>query len=162
MRNIKSKIAVAFVSFILAFSQIACGKDKIEKSIGTFVRAVKSARQITTEQHEYGHLTDAEYVLRLKAFLKVYETTDILGDRLVAFGEINATNKVEVLALIKDVNASLIELAKTGNLGIKNDKAKAEFVRWALVASVTLSGIQAAVAASTKPVPTAELKIENL
>ncbi len=162
MRNIKTKITVAFVSFILAFSQVACGKESINKTIGTFVDAVKAAREVTTVQNRYAGLSNADYDKRLELFDKVYETTDKLSDELIKLKEINDTNRIQVLQLIKDVNTAVAGLVASGTFNVKNDKSKAEFSRWSLVASAGISSIQVAVAAATKPISTEGLKIEGI
>lgn len=162
MRQKAKAYALSIILLLASFGSVSCGKDSLEKSIGTFTRAVKSARQITTTQHTFGHISDADYASRLRLFLKVYAATDKLGDELVKFGEINDTNRIEVLRLVRDVNAAVVDLINTGSLGVKNDKSKAEFTRWLLVASATVSAIEIAVAAAKKPVSTSNIKIEAI
>ena len=160
--NIKSKLLVLLLAVFVAFGNVACGKESIEKSIATTVRAVKAARQVTTEQHEFGFITDAEYASRLKTFKSLYISIDTLGDKITAFGEINATNKQEILTAVQDVNASVIALINSGNLGVKNPRKQAEFSKWALLASGTLNSIKIAIAASKKTIDTKGVSIEKV
>ena len=160
--NVRTKILVVLLALFVAVSNVACGKDSIEKTVATAVRAIKSARQVTTEQHEFGSITDAEYASRLKLFRSLYISVDALGDKLTAFGEINATNKQSVLEAIRGVNAEVVQLINTNNLGVKNPQKKAEFSRWILLASGTLSSIEVAVAASKKTINTKDVSIEKL
>lgn len=162
MRNASRRFIALFMGAILALSQIACGKDTINETIGTFVDAVKSAREVTTVQNRYGGLSNEDYAKRLVLFDKVYETTDRLSDELIKLKEINDTNKADVLQFIKDVNVAVAALVASGTLNVKNDKSKAEFARWSLVASAAISSIQVAVAAAKKPINTTELKIESV
>jgi len=160
--SIRTKLLVILLALFVAFSNVACGKDSIEKSIAITVRSIKAARQVTTEQAEFGHITDAEYASRLKLFRSLYISVDALGDKITRFGEINATNKSEILAAIRDVNGQVLALVGTGNLGIKNPDSKARFSKWALLASGTLSSIELAVAASKKTIKTGDVQIEKL
>lgn len=160
MRTLRNKFVLIALSVFLTFSQVACGKDNVEKSIAVFVRGVKAAREATTEQYEYKYITAEQYKSRLLLFKKVYITTDALGDKLVEFGEINATNKIQALTLVREVNAAVIELLNSGNLGVQNEATRAKFNTALLSASATLSSIEIVIAAVKKPVPTANIKIE--
>lgn len=141
---------------------MACGKNSVEKAIYTTVRAVKAARQVTTAQASFGDITNEEYAARLKVFRNLYISIDTLGDSITKFGEINATNKQDVLQGIRNVNAEVVKLINSGNLGVKNPQRKAEFTKWALLASGTLSSIEVAVAASQKTIKTKDVQIEKL
>jgi len=163
MRNIAKHIKIAALVFALlagVIGQSACGPENIQKKIGQFTRSVKSAREITTVQHTFGHLSDEEYVSRLKLFKSLYVSIDTLGDKIVEFGEINSTNKAEVLIYLQNVNAGLLRLLASGDLGIKDEATKAKFSNALLVASATLSSIELIVAAAKQPVPTKELVIK--
>jgi hypothetical protein len=160
MRSIKSKATILIMSIFISLSQIGCGKENIEKTIAIFTRSVKVAREVTTEQYEYKYITAEQYKARLELFKKVYITTDVLGDKIAEFGEINSTNKLQALALVRDVNASVIALLNSGNLGVKNEATRAKFNTALLSASATLSSIEIAIAASRKPIPTSGIKIE--
>lgn len=162
----KYSISRTIKAFVLAFAiiagsmaQTACGKDSIEKSIGTFVRSVKVAREVSTFQHDQKYLSDEEYSARLRAFKNVYISADKLGDKIVEFGEINAANKIEVIAYIKEVNKAIGELIETGNLGVKNETTRAKFYAALFTANATLSSIQVVVAAVQKPINTEEVKV---
>lgn len=162
MRSIKNKILTVLAAFVLAFSQVACGKESINETIGTFVDAVKAAREVTTVQNRYGGLSNEDYAKRLKIFDKVYETTDKLSDEIIKLKEINDTNRADVIQLIKDVNVAVAALVASGTFNVKSDKSKAEFARWSLIASAGISSIQVAVAAAKKPISTENLKIESI
>jgi hypothetical protein len=155
------KLLLITLSFLLAFGQMACGKDSVEKSIAVFTRSVKSAREVTTEQYEYKYITAEQYKARLLLFKKVYVSTDVLGDKLAEFGEINAANKLQALALVREVNAAVVELLNSGNLGVNNAATRAKFTTALLSASATLSSIEIVIAAvKNKPIPTDGVKIE--
>lgn len=95
--NLRTKVLVILLSLFVTFGNVACGKDSVEKSIAITVRAIKSARQVTSLQHSGGYITDEEYRARLVFFRNLYTSVDALGDTITAFGEINVTNKVEIL-----------------------------------------------------------------
>lgn len=158
-RNIKAVI-LSVLLLAGSFGNFGCGKESVEKSIAVFVRSVKTAREVTTLQYEYQHITADQYKVRLELFKKVYISTDVLGDELTKFGEINAGNRLQALALVRNVNAAVVDLVNSGNLGVKNEQTRAKFVTVLLTASATLSAIEAAIAASKKPIPTTEIKIE--
>src|SRR5690349_19906861 len=153
-------VVLAIALFVGVSSQAACGKDKVEKSIAVFVRGVKAAREVTTEQYEYKYISADEYRARLELFKKVYISTDKLGDKLVEFGEINSSNKIEVLGYVQEVNNAVKELINSGNLGVKNETTRRKFNTALLTASATLSSIQVVVAAIEKPVATGDIKID--
>jgi hypothetical protein len=161
-KQVITKFIAVALCFALALSQSACGKDSINEAIGNFVNAVKAARQVTTVQNRYGGLSNDDYRKRLILFDKVYETTDRLSDEIIKLKEINDTNRVQVLDLIKSVNAAVAELVASGTLNVKNDKSKAEFAKWSLVASAGIASIQIAIAAAKKPINTEDLKIESV
>lgn len=154
------KLLLITLSFLLAFGQMACGKDSVEKSVAIFTRSVKAAREATTEQYEYKYITAEQYKARLLLFRKVYISTDVLGDKLAEFGEINASNKLQALALVREVNAAVVELLNSGNLGVENQATRAKFTTALLSASATLSSVEIVIAAVKKPIPTAGVKIE--
>ena len=160
MRNLRNKITLIVMSVFLAFSQVACGGDKIEKSVAVFTRSVKAAREVTTEQYEYKYITAEQYKERLLLFKNVYIATDVLGDKLVEFGEINATNKLEALRLVREVNAALVALIANGNLGVTNEQSKARFNAVLFTATATISSIEVVIAALKEPINTENLKIE--
>jgi hypothetical protein len=163
MRNISRQIKVYILAALVifsTFSQTACGPEQIEKKLGQFTRSVKTAREITTVQHTFEHITDAEYVSRLKLFKSLYKSIDTLGDKLVEFGEINSTNKAKALEYLSDVNSGLLRLLNTGDLGVKDEATKAKFSAALLVAQAGLSSIQLVIAASKDPIPTKELVIK--
>lgn len=160
MRTLRNKTVLIVLSLFLAFSQVGCGKDKVEKSIALFTRSVKVAREVTTEQYEYKYITAEQYKERLELFKKVYVSTDVLGDDLARFGEINATNKLQALALVRDVNAAVIALLNSGNLGVKNENTRAKFTTALLAASATLSSVEIVIAAAKGPIPTADIKVD--
>lgn len=160
--NLRTKLLVILLTLSVALGNVACDKSSVEKSIATTVRAIKSARQVTTLQHSSGYITDEQYRARLVFFRSLYVSVDALGDKITAFGEINATNKVEILAAIRGVNAQVIDLINTSNLGIKNPQSKADFSKWVLLASGTLSSVEVAIAASKKTINTKNVTVEKL
>ena len=166
MRTITRQIKVLFLVFAVLFGaigQTACDKDKkviIEENIGKFTRGVKSAREVTTVQHTFGHLTNEEYVKRLKLFKSLYKSIDVLGDRIVEFGEINSTNKAKVLEYIRDVNTGLIDLLNTGDLGVTDEAKRQAFTNTLLTASIALSSLEVIIAAAKDPLPTKEITVK--
>jgi hypothetical protein len=163
MRNISKQIKVYSLILVILFGalgQTACGPEQIEKKIGQFTRSIKTAREITTVQHTFDSITDEQYVSRLKLFKSLYKSIDVLGDKLVEFGEINSTNKVKALEYLRDVNTGLLQLLNTGDLGIKDEATKAKFSAALLTATAGLSSIELIIAAAKDPIPTKEVVIK--
>lgn len=155
-------IAVVAIVLGLLLSQSACGKDSVEKAVTKTVRAIKAARQVTTEQHEYGHITDAEYVARLRLFRSVYVSADTLGDELAKYGEINNTNRDRILTNLRSLNAAVNQLVQSGDLGVKDPKSKANFAKYALLAAGTLSAIEVIIATAKKPIDVKEARLQRI
>lgn len=158
-RTFKAVVLSVALLFGVA-SQSACGKDSVEKAVGSFVRSVKVAREVSTLQYNEKYITPEQYASRLEAFKKVYIATDVLGDKLVEFGEINAANKLEVIGYIQKVNDAVNELINSGNLGVKNETTRAKFNTAMFTANATLSSIKVVIAAVQKPINTENVKVE--
>lgn len=163
MINTRStRMIVTVLLMALSLNAVGCSKEKIEKSLGNLTTAVKSAREVTTVQHKYGHITDEQYVERLEKFKAAYKAIDTLGDNIVQFGTIDEASRPTFLQNVRDLNKTLVALIQTGEYGVKNPVSKAEYTRWILLASGTASAIEVAIAASKTPVDVKGVKVEKM
>lgn len=159
MKRILKTILAVVGLFVVAINLMAasCSKASIEGNLYRGVRGVKAAREITTTQHQFGHITDEQYKARLLLFKSVYHDIDVLGDDLSAFAA-DADVKPNVLEGFRKLTLDIGALAASGDIGVKNSSSQAAFFKWTTTASVAFTAIQSVVQNSHKPVKASEAK----
>lgn len=151
--------ATTLPMLLVAMLLSACGKEQIENTFAKTVVALRSARQVATVQHKYGHIDDAAYKSRLLGFDSAFDAVNATGDTIAGFGEITPGNKQQVLDQVNSLATTIDKLIADGDVGVKNPDSQRDYRRWLLLSKGIVNSIKIGVAAIDKPVLVKDLKI---
>lgn len=155
------QVATPLILCVMFVSQ-ACGKEQIENTFAKTVVALRSARQVSTVQHKYGHIDDAAYRSRLLLFDSANEAVNSVGDTIAGFGEITPGNKQQVLDELNNLATTVDKLIADGNVGVKNPDSQNDYRRWLLLVKGLINSAKVGIAAIDRPVQVKELKLAKV
>ncbi len=124
-RNHKTALSTVF-ALALAIT-VACGNSKVNRAAYDTAVALRAVPHIITDLHTTQQISDADYLAALLLSRDVVTAHRAFVTQLIAFGEINATNKSQLLTAFDGIAVAVEKLQANGNLHLKSESAKLRF-----------------------------------